>query len=254
MRTLVIRHHILSLILLALLALAALLLATAHPAFGDGAYVVQAGDTLGGIAARYGVSVDALADANRLTNRNLIYIGQTLQIPGASQSAAATGPLVPSPAAPAPVDVNPSPSRLIIPSIDLDTEVTAAGLGTIYIQGQPVEQSTVPPYTAGWHTKSARPGLGNTVLSGHHNIFGRVFGALVNIEIGAPITLWAGDTPHEYVVTQRMILPEEGMPLATRLANARWMEATPDSRLTLVTCWPAWTNTHRLVVVASEVH
>jgi LysM repeat protein len=44
-------------------------------------YVVQEGDTLYGIAVRFGVSATALANANGITNFNLIYMGQTLRIP-----------------------------------------------------------------------------------------------------------------------------------------------------------------------------
>lgn len=250
MRSLYIRHHALSLLLLTLLALAMLLFLTAHPAQGDSDYIVQSGDTLGAIAARYGVSVDDIAQANSLANRNYIVVGQTLRIPTDEQAAP------PAPAAVAPVASAPvagPPTRLVIPDLGLDTAVLPAGIFTAFIMGQSVLQQEVPPYAAGWHNNSAFPGQGNTVLSGHHNIYGRVFGSLVDLEVGASITLWAADVPREYVVTQRMILPEEGMSIETRLANARWLDATPDSRLTLVTCWPAWTNTHRLVVVATEV-
>ncbi len=48
---------------------------------GTRTHVVQPGDTLYGIAARYGVSVQALAQANGLTLYSLIYVGQTLIIP-----------------------------------------------------------------------------------------------------------------------------------------------------------------------------
>lgn len=44
-------------------------------------YRVQPGDTLGSIASRYGVTVDALAEANNIENPNLIEVGQTLTIP-----------------------------------------------------------------------------------------------------------------------------------------------------------------------------
>ena len=43
-----------------------------------GSYVVQSGDTLTGIAAELGTSVDSLMSANGLTNPDLIYAGQTL--------------------------------------------------------------------------------------------------------------------------------------------------------------------------------
>ncbi|HRC08765.1 MAG TPA: LysM peptidoglycan-binding domain-containing protein, partial [Miltoncostaeales bacterium] len=46
-----------------------------------GIYVVRAGDTLGAIAVRLGVSADALAAANGLQNANVIAIGQRLRVP-----------------------------------------------------------------------------------------------------------------------------------------------------------------------------
>ena len=40
--------------------------------------MVQAGDTMSGIAAQLGTSVDYLAAANGIANPDLIYAGQTL--------------------------------------------------------------------------------------------------------------------------------------------------------------------------------
>lgn len=45
-------------------------------------HVVQPGESLGQIAAEYGVDPVALADANNITNGNLIRVGQRLVIPG----------------------------------------------------------------------------------------------------------------------------------------------------------------------------
>jgi hypothetical protein len=58
--------------------------ATSGNASGGGAwmtYVVQPGDTLANIAARYGVSSDAVAAANGLARPELIEVGQALRIP-----------------------------------------------------------------------------------------------------------------------------------------------------------------------------
>lgn len=52
------------------------------PSGGTASYVVQAGDTLGAIAARYGTTVNYLASLNGLMNPNFIYVGQVLQVPG----------------------------------------------------------------------------------------------------------------------------------------------------------------------------
>jgi LysM repeat protein len=50
---------------------------------------VTAGETLWGIAARYGSSVSAIAEANRLTNPSFIRAGQELRIPGSRTRGAA---------------------------------------------------------------------------------------------------------------------------------------------------------------------
>lgn len=48
-------------------------------------YVVQSGDTLSGIAFRFGVTISAIMRANGITNPNRIYARQRLVIPCASQ-------------------------------------------------------------------------------------------------------------------------------------------------------------------------
>lgn len=47
-----------------------------------GKHVVRAGENLFRIALRYGMTVEAIAKANGITNAALIYVGQTLTIPG----------------------------------------------------------------------------------------------------------------------------------------------------------------------------
>jgi murein DD-endopeptidase MepM/ murein hydrolase activator NlpD len=54
-----------------------------------GNYRVQPGDRLSTLAQRYGVSVRALAEANRLDAPYVIYAGQALQIPGLRSAAPA---------------------------------------------------------------------------------------------------------------------------------------------------------------------
>ncbi len=51
-------------------------------------YTVQAGDTLGSIAEAFGISVQALQQANGIGDANLLSVGQTLQVPAPEPGAA----------------------------------------------------------------------------------------------------------------------------------------------------------------------
>ncbi|MEZ4725749.1 MAG: LysM peptidoglycan-binding domain-containing protein [Caldilineaceae bacterium] len=52
-------------------------------------HVVQPGETLYGIAQKYGVDANAIASVNNIVNRNQLRVGQKLLIPGISQREAA---------------------------------------------------------------------------------------------------------------------------------------------------------------------
>ena len=52
------------------------------PITGEGTYIVKSGDTLSGIAARYGTTYQELARINNIANPNVIYPGQVIKIKG----------------------------------------------------------------------------------------------------------------------------------------------------------------------------
>jgi sortase A len=235
--------------------------------------VVQGGDSLWKIAESYGITVDALVEANGISKDDVIHPGQELVIPVSAQalplphsptpnpaSLPATPTAVPPTRTPAPTSPAPSirpppatapPGRIVVPAIGMDASVVPVGWKTVEENGQTFTEWEVADYAAGWHETSAYPGnIGNTVIAGHHNIRGEVFRYVVNLEPGDIVDLYVGQTVYRYVVTEKYILKEKGMPPEVRQENARWIAPTDDERLTLVTCWPYTNNTHRVVVVA----
>lgn len=145
------------------------------------------------------------------------------------------------------------PTRIVAPAIDLDAPVVPMGWELIDHDGTFVSEWVVPSKAAGWHMNSAFPGnKENVVLSGHHNIEGKVFRYVVDLNPGDEITLYVDDLAYPYVVTEKYILKEVGVSLRVRKRNAQWIMPSGDERLTLVTCWPyEWPgNSHRVIVVA----
>lgn len=147
------------------------------------------------------------------------------------------------------------PTHITIPAANVDAEVVPVGIvkepdangGTINVWG-------VADYAAGFHQGMALPGhAGNTVISGHNNIRGEVFRDLYKLVPGDLVYLWVGPARYHYRVTALYRLPIAGAPEQVLKDNLRWIMPTEDQRLTLVTCWPSWSNTHRIVVVAFPV-
>ncbi len=146
-----------------------------------------------------------------------------------------------------------APDRIVIDTIGLDAPVVPVGQHLVQIGGETFAQWDVPTtYAVGWQAGS----LGapdNVVLNGHHNADGEVFRDLVKLQPGDLIRLDSAGRRYWYQVAQTMVLAEEGQPVEVRQANARWILPTDDERVTLITCWPYESNTHRLVVIALPV-
>ncbi|MCJ7624057.1 MAG: sortase [Anaerolineaceae bacterium] len=148
------------------------------------------------------------------------------------------------------------PRYIYIPSIVLEAPIIPAVSAKALIgdveDAVEFDQWLAPDeFAVGWHSDSAPLGeVGNTVLNGHHNAFDRVFRNLAYLQEGDVIQVYGGGEWYNYVVVNKMVLPEWGVSLEKRLDNARWIMPSDDERLTLVTCWPEQSNSHRLIIVA----
>jgi len=65
------------------------------PAPGS-SYTIASGDTISGIAARFGLSEQALLDSNGLTASSLIFSGESLTIPGVTVASTSVAPVTPA--------------------------------------------------------------------------------------------------------------------------------------------------------------
>lgn len=143
------------------------------------------------------------------------------------------------------------PTRLVLPSINLDIPVRPVGVKTV---GRGDAARTVwadLPDAGGFHNTSAYPGNpGNTVINGHRDIYAAVFRHLDRVAEGDEIILYVEEVVYPYQVTEVLIVPETFATAAQRAESQRLIGYLPEERLTLVTCTPVGLATHRLLVIA----
>jgi LPXTG-site transpeptidase (sortase) family protein len=77
-----------------------------------------------------------------------------------------------------------------------------------------------------------------------------VFEELGKLKPGDGILLQTGDRTWEYQVGQVLILPLLGASAEQQAAYQVYLQPTTEPRLTLISCWPPVSNTHRVVVIA----
>ncbi|MDQ2805396.1 MAG: sortase [Chloroflexota bacterium] len=144
------------------------------------------------------------------------------------------------------------PLKITIPRIGIDASVVSVGWSMLPGKdGQTSSQWKVAEYAAGHHEGTANPGqVGNVVISGHDDWKGEVFKNLHNVKRGDEIHIFSAEREFLYIVQDSVTVLEDGATDEQRRDNARYMDPTPDQRLTLITCWPYGVDDHRLIVIA----
>ena len=147
------------------------------------------------------------------------------------------------------------PDRIIIPAIEVDSEVVPIRWETfVDHKGRHVTGWRVADYAASWHYGSAYPGWeGNCVLSAHNNFRGEVFRYLYELERGDNFFLFVGGQQYHYLITDALMLEENDQPDEVQRENARWIGPFEDERVTLVSCWPYLEPTYRVIVVGKPI-
>lgn len=130
------------------------------------------------------------------------------------------------------------PTHVRIPRIGVSTDIVEAGYSD--------DQWDVPRFTAVHYWPiSAYPGTtGNVIIAGHAGYQGIIFNQLPESQVNDEVFVKVAGQERRYIVREIFIV----QPHETWVLNP-----TPTETLTLYTCYPIGTYTHRLVVRAEPV-
>jgi LPXTG-site transpeptidase (sortase) family protein len=142
-----------------------------------------------------------------------------------------------------------TPVRLVLPSINVDTEVKPGGL--VPDKDGELEWETLPFVATVYPMLGPVGAPGNAVISGHVVTlsWGNVFRDLYQVTLGEPIEVYTDDSHFTYKVEEiKLVKPDD----------VEVMAPTEDSRLTVITCGGTFdprtrTFSDRLVVVGKLV-
>lgn len=108
-----------------------------------------------------------------------------------------------------------------------------------------------PNADVGWVITSALPDEGgNIALYGHNNLYSRVFERLYKAQAGDAVLLQTEAGTWKYTVRYVLLLPMLGADAEQIARYAAYLQPSADARVTLVSCYPPQSNTHRVVVIA----
>lgn len=158
--------------------------------------------------------------------------------PTASPSPTATGPAATATAAPpAELRQGPIPASQAVALM----EIPKIGLSMIVVQGVSVADLKLGP---GHYPGTPLPGQpGNVVISGHRTTYLHPFRNIDKLVAGDPIYLTTPDgKKYTYLMTKQLtVLP----------TDVAVVDDTPTNQLTLTTCTPPFSASHRLIVIAT---
>ncbi len=132
-------------------------------------------------------------------------------------------------AVPVPTPGPRSPTRIVIPALNVDWPIVPGDSWDELKQG------------IGHRIGTVNPGeRGNIILSGHNDVYGEPFRDLDKLESGKEVMVYAGSTAYRYIVkSKRVVTPTDLSPL----------NSSRNPIVTLITCTPYRVDTHRLIVV-----
>jgi len=173
------------------------------------------------------------------SSRSVLVITSATPSPSASPTVAPT----PQPTAAA----QPNVAAAVVPATAVTARISISRIGIrnapVYDRGTDAKgvMLIAPGYSVTRYAFSAPFGTGNTVLYGHDDIQGNIFGHLYDLRPGDTVQITVAGEAQTYRVTgHQIVLPTEVSVLSP----------TDDARLTIITCWPFNVDTKRWIVTA----
>ena len=150
------------------------------------------------------------------------------------------------------------PIRLAIPAISLAATIEPMAWRVMQVDGTRQAVWEIPEVNVGWHINSSMPGMaGNVILSGHHLSGGGVFAPLARGEVTVADQVLLTNADGQTVIYQ---ISEIGEPIPVSGASSAevarlnsYQAPTTEPKLTLITGWPDFSDTHYLIIVADYI-
>lgn len=142
--------------------------------------------------------------------------------------------------------------RLAIPAIELNTSIeeiypseNTSRNGVHQLIWNP------PEFVVGHFNTSGYPGENrNIVLIGHNNTSGEVFRYLINLDLGNEVILFTDENSFSYRVQKKFTIPYLGAEKEGDILLQSYSAPGSSEIVTLISCWPYATNSHRVVIIA----
>lgn len=150
------------------------------------------------------------------------------------------------------------PAALSIPEIEMDVIVSPMGWRVAEANGVRTTVWVLPDTGAGWHPNSAGAGdNGNVVISGHQLLGDAAFAPIALGDVAAGQRILLTDTQGQ-IFTYEVVDVSDPLPLskaikAEQALAAQYTTQTDVPTLTLISGWPDFSSTHRVIVTAELV-
>ena len=154
----------------------------------------------------------------------------------------------------APKQVGP-PFALSLPSIGVQSTIKSVGWRQVMQpDGKLISEWEVAENAVGWHANTALPNVnGNIVLAGHNSIYGSVFQDLHELAQGDLATVQYDGIFYKHRIDEVKIMKYENASAAERNTVFQYIQPSMNNQLTLISCFPDFGTSHRVVVQASPI-